>query len=127
MADIHSLKELNAMGRDLKLDDVIYFTIPKNELKYSVWGKHLTDIEGDDNAIIFNYLNLDMSDKYDLAEQCYGYKPVDNKHHLTNWPEYRLSDFSALERLIREIYKRLGDSSVEILDPSQFINNRFEI
>ena len=127
MAEIHNLKELNELGGGLQFGDKIYFVVENNKIEYDVWGKYLCNHRDNDNnnAIVFDCLNLNISDKYRLAERCYGYKATGNEHRIDFWPECKYNDFQALERLIKEIYKRLGDNSY--LDPKEFITNRFEI
>ncbi len=137
MAEIHNLKELNKLGRDLRLGDGVCFTTRDKVIKYEIvsqasygtflfCGNHDSSLVVD--YLVFNYLGLDNSEKYKLAEKCYRYKsPGFYQSHDRNWPVANWGDFLALERLIREIYKMLSDNSVEILDPSQFITNRFEI
>ncbi len=122
MAEIHNLKELNKLGRNLKYEDCIYFTTKDDIIKYKVFHCHLyvstpTTLW---NNFIFEYLGLNEKEKYELAEKYYGYKAAQGL-----WPLYKENDFQAAERLIREIYKKLEGSSN--LDPSQFIQSRFEI
>ncbi len=135
MAVIHNLKELNELGRDLKILDSIYFTNRDEVIKYKVMGKYLSLPKwekGLPNGYIFQCLCManpevfGMSNKeaFELAEQSYGYPPYNTC--ADNWPAFKLDDFPALERLIREIYKMLGDNSLEI-NKEEFIFSRFEI
>ncbi len=131
MAIIYNLKELNGLGRDLKEWDWIYFTTKDKVIKYKVIGHmsggcFLNYYDNYNNAIIFNYLDLNMNDRYQLAKKYYRYTAIDVLS-VNSWPECKFNDFPALERLIREIYKRLGDNSTEILDPKNMITSRFEI
>lgn len=77
------------------------------------------------HAMIFDYLDLDVSDKNILAEKCYRYKPKDkDKDKKTDWPKCKYNDNQALERLIREIYRILeGGKTLK----SDTISNRFDI
>lgn len=121
MAEIHNLKELNALGKDLRDDDSIYFTTPENEFKYKVYSSCLFIVADLPNTIllndvIFKDLNLNKDEKYKLAEKCYGYKT-----NIGNWPSYVDNDYPAAERLIREIYKMLDEINIKP------ITSRFEI
>ena len=124
MAEIHNLKELNELGRDLKHGDYIHFPTKDKVIKYRIMKRYLYTIYNI-NSYIFNYLGLNVKEKYKLAEKCYGYEPTEMQIS-GNWPCSKHSDFFALEGLIREIYKMLGDSSTKI-NPKDFILNIFEI
>ncbi len=127
MAVIHNLKELNELGRDLDYHDYIHFITPYKEYRYSIHKDYLKILDLEYSyAIIFKYIGLNNIEKYNLAEKCYGYKTPERCQHPENWPHYKKNDYQALERLIREIYKRLGDSSIKI-NNEEFITSRFEI
>jgi len=120
MAEINNLKELNKLGRDLKVEDYIYFKTKIETLEYDVGITCMACYNSDANGQIFKYFNLNAQEKYRLASKCYGYKV-----NSGGWPWYKEADFKALERLIREIYKLLKDES--IIDPKERINSRFDI
>ena len=127
MTKIHNLKELDELERDLKTNDIIYFTTKNKIIEYEVTSRYLNSYSNSyNNSYIFNCLGLNEKEKIDLAVKCYKYKSQDFHNLAGNWPEYKYKDFSALERLIREIYKRLGDNGVEV-NKEEFINSRFEI
>lgn len=107
MTEIHNLKELNELGRDLKILDQIYFTTKYTIIKYYITKQFLA-CDKHSGDYIFNYLNLNNKKTYKLAEKCYRYRPTGEL-----WPRYKPNDYSAAERLIREIYKRLGDNILE--------------
>lgn len=126
--EIHNLKELNALGRDLKIDDEIYFTTKNKTFRYQIWDCHVINKNDTDNNAIFKYLRLDREETKKLAEKNYGYNiKRENMYNLSSsdWPEFEENDFRAIERLIREIYKLLGDDSDYNL--SERIISRFEI
>ncbi len=127
MAEIHNLKELNELGRDLRLDDRIYFTTKNIIIKYTLYYNHLfvANYLNLENDFIFDYLNLNTQKTYELVKKCYGYESCSGL-----WPRYKENDFQAAERLIREIYKRLSDNSVDSsikINNEELITNRFEI
>ncbi len=132
MAEIHNLKELNELGRELEINDYIYFTTKKEVIEYKVYkcistGVFLHCIYHN-NSYIFDCLELNPQDKYNLAERCYGYT-AKNALELDSeiWPWTNWEDYQALEGLVREIYQMLGDNSVEVLNLKDLILNRFEI
>ena len=119
-AEIHNLKELNELGRDLKINDIICFTTTGKEIyKYGIYDYNASN-EAGSNEKIFTVLGLNEEEKYKLATKCYGYEAGDG-----SWPCYKLNDFKAVERLIREIYRLLDDDSM--IDPKDKILSRFEI
>ena len=128
MAEIHNLKELNVLNRkrSLQQKDIICFSTKEEVIEYEVTMRFLNNLKYN-NSYIFNCLGLNEKEKINLAEKYYRYKPQDvNILIPNNWPEYKYKDFSALERLIREIYKMLRDNITEI-NKEEFITNRFEI
>ena len=103
--EIHNLKELNSLGRELEYGDHIYFTTNEGELKYVVSNTFLNcySCTGKFNNEIFDRLNLNDETKGILAKKWYGYSPTPPNDY--DWPEYKQNDYKAAERLIREIYK----------------------
>jgi len=130
MAEIHNLKDLNELGRDLKCQDIICFDIEGGDsFRYVVHIHYLNNDDGSqDNSVIFNYLTLDIKETLECVKKYYGYSAINvalYKRYPDIWPEYKIDDFKAVERLIREIYRLLGDESVS--DPKERIISRFDI
>ncbi len=124
---IHNLKELNKLNRTFKYGDEVFFTAKSDTIKYYIAHESLIIMGGSaNNAMIFDYLDLNVHDKYKLAERCYGYRLPDVREFASNWPGCKYNDNPALERLIREIYKILGDNSVKV-NKEELITNRFKI
>ena len=112
MTTITCLKELEEK-RILELDDIVEFTIKGQKIEYKVWAKFLKT-KGDNNNKIFRILEISDIDKYKLAEKIYGYKTTKNQ-----WPDSKNNDFSALTRLVKELYL--------IIEPIFTKFTRFEI
>jgi len=122
MAEIHNLKELNELGRDLKLDDNIHFKAENIKLTYTISETFVGIFQANRyNSTIFKYLGLNTTERYELANKCYGYSSRSG-----GWPTFTRYDYKAAERLIREIYKLLKDDS-EVIDPKDRIMSRFDI
>ena len=108
-------------------DDRIYFTTKETAptytkeatLAYMVRNRFLVEAMAMNRAV-FDILGLNTKETKQLAEKCYEYKPIDGGV----WPYFKNGDYKAAERLIREIYRLLGDDSAEIHKP---ILTRFEI
>ena len=125
IAEIHNLKELNSLNRDLQCNDFVSFTTKKEIIKYKVNFSYLLNVNfASTNSIIFNILGMSREEKHSLAEKCYGYKYWGDDLNC-KWPEYKRDDYKALEKLIREIYRRLDDNIIGLEHDS--ITSRFEI
>lgn len=115
---ISCVKDLNDLDRKLNIGDIIIFKVEDKELKYVIRVNYLISLKKQ-NGIIFDLLGLNRDEKYKLASECYGYKSYFGSGE---WPEYKVEDYNAVERLIRELYYRLGD-----FDEREGIQSRFEI
>jgi len=126
MTKIHNLKELNKLARDLESGDYIHFTTKQEVLKYKIKLSSNSRLylenfnNANNNDSIFNNLNLNFIEKNKLAEKCYGYKLPSSGG---DWPWCNHNDYKALERLIREIYKILGEKDIK----PEPIKSRFEL
>ena len=125
MSEINSLKELNKR-KCLEHKDIVKFTINEEKtIEYSVGPLYLSDsrkIYPINNDKIFRILDID---KDKIAEKAYGYNPVNvgkNTRYPNNyWPEVD-NDYSALTRLVREVYL-----IIEEREPKYTKYNKFEI
>ena len=117
MTTITCLKELNKR-KCLELDDIVIFTVKEEKIEYIVKVIHLHSIKERNNEI-FRILDLDR-DK--LAEKMYGYKKDINYVSNYYWPVTSLDDYSALTRLVKELYTIIEEKETKYTK-----YNRFEI
>ncbi len=101
MSIITNLKELEKKG-ELEHNDTVEFIIKEKIIKYEVQNNFLI-YEGYKNDKIFDILKVD---KMKLAEKAYSYKIEDEFSHKNSyWPYSKNSDYSALTRLVAELYR----------------------
>jgi len=120
MIEIHNLKELNKLGKNLKYNDHIYFEIYNKIIKYKVIYHPLVNLNGF-NDEIFNVLEIRNKSKF--AKKSYGYNSKNSKIYYHQWPKSKASDYPALTRLVKELYKLLENKKAEYKP----IYSRFEI
>ena len=124
MAEIHNLKELKELN-GLREDDTIYFDVGERTLEYIVSDNHCFCYNGNNAAVIFEYINIyTHDDMEDFASLCYGY---DDNVNYGAWPCCRPGDYKALSRMVGKIYELLKGDPTPTSDPEDFIKNRFDI
>ncbi len=114
---ITCLKELEK----LEFGDIVEFTIKKEILKYEVKSWFLNIIRDNDfdykmNEEIFRILGIN---KNKIAEKIYRY-PLNGNGG--DWPNSKANDYSALTRLVKELYL-----IIEEREPKYTKFTRFEI
>ena len=116
---ITNLKELEGY-KELKEGDVVIFTINEQIIRYTVNDQFLCIYEKD-NDEIFRILDID---KNKIAGKAYEYKASYrlDSHSDVNWPEPKENDFSALTRLVKELYLIIKEREIKYTK-----YNRFEI
>ena len=102
MSEITCLKELEEKGT-LEFKDVVIFTVKEKEIEYNRQKNYLYTYNNY-NDKIFRILEIN---KWEIAEKAYRYKPfnIDSSFSDVNWPESEVEDFSALTRLVEELYR----------------------
>ena len=104
MSTITCLRELEERG-ELEELDIVEFIVKEEVIKYIVCFNHLWDKkhrESFTNNKIFKILEID---KKEITEKTYGYEPIKHNNNDRYFPEYRDNDFSAITRLVAELYK----------------------
>ena len=101
MSIITCLKELEEKGK-LEHNDIVEFNVKEEILEYRVQNNFLI-YKSYKNDKIFDILEID---KIDVAKKTYGYE-IENEFSRKNsyWPYSKSSDYSALTRLVIELYK----------------------
>lgn len=101
--NINNLKELEER-KTLEMNDTVYFTVGEETIEYVVRGVYLLNSSSDNfNNRIFEILERD---KEKIAEKAYGYPPTNLSGNTSNlWPQTKDDDYSALTRLVKELYK----------------------
>ena len=100
MSEIHNLKELNSLRRDLKSQDIVIFYVKDKEiLEYKVECSYLNGTNCY-NDHIFDLLGFSREEKYKFADKCYGYNRSGGV-----WPYFKSGDYEAATRLVRRLYE----------------------
>ena len=93
---------------DLQEDDRIVFKISNDSIYHTVRSDYLeTESPFIDNGIIFKELSVD---KYSFCSEHYGYEVCDG-----DWPWFNYQDFSALTRVVYQLFKIIDDNNKQKL------------
>lgn len=120
MMKITNLKELNKR-KILNFEDIIVFTINKEKIEYEVDANYLHN-RIYSNEYIFKILKLN---KIEFTETHYGYNKRRRTINDEYWPEYKNNDYEAITRVVKELYKIIGEKDPTI--KPEPILSRFEI
>ncbi len=116
MSTITCLKELEEI-KCLEISDIVIFTVNEKIMKYTVFVNFIGTREVC-NDIIFRSLEIN---KNKIAKRIYKYE-IEGSGSGIGWPEARNNDYSALTRLVKELY-----IIIEERDKVYTKYNRFEI
>ena len=86
---------LELRHKDLCLGDIVIFKTNDENIEYEVYPSFLSCKIGKSNDYIFKV--LDIKDKAEFCEECYGYKPK-YPYELDFFPQCKLLDYKALTR-----------------------------
>jgi len=112
MSTITSLKELEEK-KILEYGDIVEFTVKKEIIKYKVCCNHLWDKDWDkhkNNNRIFEILKIN---KKKIIEEAYKYKPIKYSEHNRYFSEYKIDDYPAITKLIKELYTIIKEKEIK--------------
>ena len=104
MSTITNLKELEER-EILQQNDKVIFTVKKQKIEHEVFPFFLYNLGSEPelikNDIIFKILEID---KMKLAKETYKYPINENLKEDGFWPEVENDNYSALTKLVKELY-----------------------
>ncbi len=105
MAKITCLRELEER-EELQLDDIVIFIVGSKKIQYSVDTFFLTNLSKTSPSILNNdeIFKILKINKNKMAEKIYGHNR-NKEQSIGLWPNSNHHDFSALTRLVAELYK----------------------